>query len=113
MTTPTRRKFLQSAAAGSALTAFPAVIQRALAAPAKVVTGTLKDVQHVVILTQENRSFDHYFGTMAGVRGFGDPFPLPVMDRPGTFAGKTVWVQPTEPTNATSNPSCLAVHFDE
>ena len=105
MTTPSRRTFLQASAAASALTAFPAVIQRALAAPAKVVTGTIKDVQHVVILTQENRSFDHYFGTLAGVRGFGDPFPIPVMDRPGTIVGKSVWVQPTEPTNATSNPA--------
>ena len=25
-----------------------------------------------MVLTQENRSFDHYFGTMPGVRGFGD-----------------------------------------
>lgn len=34
--------------------------------------GSLDDVKHVVILMQENRSFDHYYGTMAGVRGFGD-----------------------------------------
>ncbi|WP_164084187.1 alkaline phosphatase family protein, partial [Stenotrophomonas maltophilia] len=34
--------------------------------------GTLADVEHVVILMQENRSFDHYFGTLKGVRGFGD-----------------------------------------
>jgi phospholipase C len=34
--------------------------------------GRLDDVQHVVILMQENRSFDHYFGTMRGVRGLGD-----------------------------------------
>jgi Phosphoesterase family len=27
----------------------------------------------VVILMQENRSFDHYFGTLSGVRGFSDP----------------------------------------
>jgi len=105
MTQASRRTFLQSMAATTALTAFPAVIQRALAAQAKVVTGTLKDVQHVVILTQENRSFDHYFGTMSGVRGFGDPFPIPVMDRPGLIQGRSVWVQPTEPTNATSNPA--------
>jgi phospholipase C len=26
----------------------------------------------VVILMQENQSFDHYFGTLSGVRGFGD-----------------------------------------
>ncbi|MBP2707007.1 phospholipase C, phosphocholine-specific [Microbispora sp. RL4-1S] len=30
------------------------------------------DVKHVVILMQENRSFDHYFGALRGVRGFGD-----------------------------------------
>src|ERR1700734_4490571 len=35
-------------------------------------TGTLADVKHVVFLMQENRSFDHYFGTMAGVAGFDD-----------------------------------------
>ena len=35
-------------------------------------SGSLRDVRHVVILMQENRSFDHYFGTMPGVRGFGD-----------------------------------------
>jgi len=35
-------------------------------------TGTIADVKHVVILMQENRSFDHYFGTLSGVRGFGD-----------------------------------------
>ncbi len=40
-------------------------------------TGTINDVGHIVILMQENRSFDHYFGTMKGVRGFGDPFPIP------------------------------------
>src|SRR5580693_4706478 len=35
-------------------------------------SGTIADVKHVVILMQENRSFDHYFGTLRGVRGFGD-----------------------------------------
>jgi phospholipase C len=36
-------------------------------------TSSLRDIKHVVLLMQENRSFDHYFGTLAGVRGFGDP----------------------------------------
>jgi phospholipase C len=40
-------------------------------------SGTISDVGHIVVLMQENRSFDHYFGTMKGVRGFGDPFPIP------------------------------------
>ena len=33
---------------------------------------TLSDIRHIVILMQENRSFDHYFGTLSGVRGFSD-----------------------------------------
>ncbi|KAF8576244.1 non-hemolytic phospholipase C precursor [Ramaria rubella] len=36
-------------------------------------TGTIQDVEHVVLFMQENRAFDHYFGTMRGVRGFADP----------------------------------------
>ena len=32
----------------------------------------ITDIEHVVILTQENRSFDHYFGSYRGVRGFSD-----------------------------------------
>jgi phospholipase C len=42
------------------------------AAAASPKTGSLKDIDHVVIFIQENRSFDHYFGTLSGVRGFGD-----------------------------------------
>ena len=36
--------------------------------PCSKVTG----IEHVVILIQENRSFDHYFGSYRGVRGFSD-----------------------------------------
>ncbi len=38
--------------------------------------ASLSDVKHIVILMQENRSFDHYFGTLSGVRGFSDPIGL-------------------------------------
>jgi phospholipase C len=49
-----------------------ASIDRALAlAPSTL--PTLSDIRHVVFLMQENRSFDHYFGTLSGVRGFSDP----------------------------------------
>ncbi|MGO4611418.1 alkaline phosphatase family protein, partial [Variovorax sp. 2RAF20] len=41
-------------------------------------TRSIRDVEHVVILMQENRSFDNYFGTLKGVRGFGDRFPIPL-----------------------------------
>ncbi|MBO0806152.1 MAG: phospholipase C [Nocardiopsaceae bacterium] len=51
-----------------------AVLDRAYSAdPAG--TGSLGDIEHVVLLMQENRSFDHYFGTMSGVRGFDDASP--------------------------------------
>ena len=46
-------------------------------APAKP-TGTIADVRHVVIFTQENRSFDHYFGVLHGVHGFSDHVHLDV-----------------------------------
>ena len=38
--------------------------------------GSVADIEHVIVLMQENRSFDHYFGTLSGVRGFGDPSGL-------------------------------------
>jgi len=88
-----RRSFLRGAAgataAGLALNLFPPAIQKALAIPAARVSGTIHDVKHVVILMQENRSFDHYFGAMRGVRGFGDRFPIPLP------SGKPVWRQTT------------------
>ena len=86
-----RRDFLKLGAAGAALTQamFNAALARAVAAPAHRRTGSLKDVEHIVILMQENRSFDHYFGTMAGLRGFADPHPAPLP------SGDPVWRQPT------------------
>ncbi|MES2016054.1 MAG: phospholipase C, phosphocholine-specific [Pseudomonadota bacterium] len=86
----TRRNFLRAGAAAAAASAIPASIARALSiAPARV-TGTIADVEHVVILMQENRSFDHYFGTLSGVRGFGDPRPVTLRN------GKPVWYQPSD-----------------
>jgi len=86
-----RRDFLRWSARGAtaalAATAIPASIRRARAIPAARVAGTIEDVQHIVILMQENRSFDHYFGTLRGVRGFGDRHPVPLA------SGKPVWYQ--------------------
>ncbi|CAG2129467.1 Non-hemolytic phospholipase C [Cupriavidus campinensis] len=86
-----RRKFLQAsmgtAFSAAALAAFPPSIRRALAIPANNATGTIADVEHVVILMQENRSFDHYFGTLSGVRGFGDRLTIPMPN------GRNVWQQ--------------------
>ena len=89
--TPIDRRFLAKGLGLSAL--FPS-IARALEIPAHTQTGTIKDVEHIVILTQENRSFDHYFGTLNGVQGFGDRFPIPVPDVKGR-KHHTVFVQPS------------------
>ncbi|MFH8685899.1 phosphocholine-specific phospholipase C [Streptomyces anulatus] len=86
---------LGAAAAGSFL---PPSLQAAIAAqPAHAGSGggDLGSIKHVVILMQENRSFDHYFGTLRGVRGFGDrnAIELPtggtVFEQPAA-AGSTV-----------------------
>ncbi|SFW25227.1 phosphocholine-specific phospholipase C [Luteibacter sp. UNCMF366Tsu5.1] len=92
MTSHDRRHFLKLSlgATGAALAAgvVPSSITKALSIPASRRTGTLADVEHVVILMQENRSFDHYFGSLGGVRGFGDT-------RTFTLAsGRSVWHQP-------------------
>ena len=68
-----RRKFLSASAVAAAGAAFlPETLRTAMAATAGM-SGSLRDIDHIVILMQENRSFDHYFGTMPGVRGFADP----------------------------------------
>src|SRR5437763_1686844 len=76
--TVTRRELIRSGvAAGAAVGLYGTAadtLSRALAAQPRC--GRLKDIDHVVILLQENRSFDHYFGTHAGVRGFADPSGL-------------------------------------
>lgn len=85
----TRRDFLRTMAATAATASLvPPSISRALQILPSHRTGSIRDVEHVVILMQENRSFDHYFGTMRGVRGFGDPRPALLPN------GKPVWHQP-------------------
>ncbi len=94
MTKGTRRWFLRTAAKGAALGAaagmLPASILKAMEIPANNRTGTIRDVEHIVIFMQENRAFDHYLGTLNGVRGFGDPRALRL---PG---GRSVWQQPSD-----------------
>ncbi|WP_037568919.1 phosphocholine-specific phospholipase C [Phaeacidiphilus oryzae] len=92
MTDVNRRRFLGMVGGGAAATAlsFTALsnsIARAASIPADRRTGGLDDIDHIVVLMQENRSFDHYFGSLRGVRGFGDPR---VTSRPD---GKPVWYQ--------------------
>src|SRR5258708_3663902 len=83
-----RRSFLQLLTSSAMAASFPASISRALEIPAHHRTGTIEDVEHIVIMMQENRSFDHYFGTLRGVRGFGDPRAVQL------HTGNPVWYQP-------------------
>ena len=90
----TRRRLLSSAAAGAggvlASSLLPPALARAAAEGPR--RGSLKDVQHVVVHMQENRSFDHYFGTLAGVRGFGDP-SVQIQHNSYPTNGKSVFYQ--------------------
>src|SRR5215470_3725146 len=95
-----RRTFLQVTGA-TALTALQANIDKALATSAKNRTGTIQDVEHIVILMQENRPFDHHFGALRGVRGFNDPrainINLPLQG--GGSALASVFLQPAGAAN--------------
>lgn len=89
----TRREFLKKAsllAGGTTLwNSLPASIQKAVAINPAPGT-TFEDAEHIVFLMQENRSFDHCFGTLQGVRGFNDPR---IITLPGN---DPVWLQSNE-----------------
>jgi phospholipase C len=113
----TRRRLLGSvarlAAISAAASALPPSVLRVLGQePPR--SFSWRDIKHVVMLMQENRSFDHYFGTMAGVRGFDDPAAMTLS------TGRSVFHQPdpqnprgyllpfhldTKKTNAQRHPS--------
>ncbi len=71
------------------LNTLPASVQRALAIDPKL-GSTYLDAEHIVILMQENRSFDHCYGTLQGVRGFNDPRAISKPDN------NSVWLQKNE-----------------
>ncbi|WP_186270150.1 phosphocholine-specific phospholipase C [Burkholderia gladioli] len=115
MVTQSRRDFLKFSAslagATAATTLLPESIRKALAIEPATVTGTIQDVQHIVVFMQENRSFDHYLGHLSGVRGYNDRFPVTLPN------GQPVWFQPRkeDPTKViapfrydTTNPAVNA-----
>jgi phospholipase C len=67
--------------------------------PTPAACSKLTDIEHIVILIQENRSFDHYFGSYRGVRGFSDP---------------SMAFQQADPSNTTNAPigTLLPFHLD-
>ncbi|GAA0605391.1 phospholipase C, phosphocholine-specific [Kribbella sandramycini] len=86
MTDISRRLVLGSAAGGAALSLLPPSLHTAMAQPVR--RGGLRAIEHVIVLMQENRSFDHYYGTLRGVRGYGDRQPLRLRN------GRSVFQQP-------------------
>src|ERR1700754_2624729 len=86
----TRRDFIKKAALLAGATSLagliPASIQKAMAinpAPG----STYLDAEHIVILMQENRSFDHTYGMLKGVRGYNDPRAIDLPNK------NKVWLQ--------------------
>jgi phospholipase C len=100
----TRRNFLKKAIllSGTAgmSASLPGAVQRAMVIDPDP-GSTYIDAEHVVILMQENRSFDHCFGSLRGVRGFNDPR---AMRQPG---GNLVWMQTNE-----KGETYVPFHFD-
>ncbi|HKI47244.1 MAG TPA: alkaline phosphatase family protein [Balneolales bacterium] len=90
-----RRSMLKSlgglTASAFASTLIPSNVRKVLANPPQR-RGSFRNIEHVVLLMQENRSFDHYFGTLSGVRGFDDPHAMKLEN------GRSVFYQP-DPKN--------------
>ena len=97
-----RREFLQLMGMTAMMSTLNTNIAKALDIPANNRTGTIRDVEHIVILMQENRPFDHHFGTLRGVRGFSDPravnINLPLQSGTGTTP-VPVFLQPAGAAN--------------
>ena len=86
----TRRDFIKKAALLSGAVGWKAFFPESIARAATIDPqpgSTYADAEHVVILMQENRSFDHCFGTLRGVRGFNDPRFIHLPN------GNPVWLQ--------------------
>src|ERR1700759_3911263 len=85
-----RRDFLKKAmllaGATGLANVMPASIQMAMAINAPE-GSTYMDAEHIVILMQENRSFDHTYGTLQGVRGYNDPRAIDLPNK------NKVWLQ--------------------
>jgi len=98
----TRRDLLKISAAAGAASFLPGCgpgMGGSSVDPGVAVCSKLTDIDHVVIFIQENRSFDHYFGSYRGVRGFSDA---------------SAAFRQADPANTTSSPSgaLLPFHLD-
>ncbi len=87
-----RRELLKAGAAAGAAEVFASVMPgcggHGILSPGSGSSSCAKitDIDHVVILIQENRSFDHYFGSYRGVHGFNDQSAAFQQPDPGNTA---------------------------
>jgi phospholipase C len=100
-----RREFLKKAAllsGGAGMSGFiPESVLKAMSINPEPNSSYL-DAEHVVILMQENRSFDHCYGKLQGVRGFNDPRAISLPNK------NKVWLQ-TDPKGDTYAPFHLNI----
>ncbi len=97
-----RREFMKMMGMTALTSSLSETIAKALTIPANNQTGTIQDVEHIVILMQENRPFDHHFGTLQGVRGFSDPRAININLPLASGSGSTpvpVFLQPAGAAN--------------
>src|ERR1700723_2630278 len=82
-------------------------VRSVISPPAVSGCSKLTDIEHVVILIQENRSFDHYFGSYRGLRGFSDKSPaFEQSDPANTGNPPTGILQPFHLDTSTTNAAC-------
>ncbi|MGV3763053.1 phosphocholine-specific phospholipase C [Parapedobacter sp.] len=89
----TRREFLKNAMLLTGGIAFSETLCASILKAAQIDpahNSTFADAEHIVFLMQENRSFDHMFGSLQGVRGFNDPRAIRLPN------GNRVWLQSDE-----------------
>lgn len=106
----TRRDFLRKAILLSGTAGLSSALPRSVLRAAAINPqpgSTYLDAEHIVILMQENRSFDHTFGTLKGVRGFNDPRAMTLPD------GNLVWLQSSKEGRAAGKEETFVpFHFD-
>jgi phospholipase C len=103
----TRRQLLAAAARmGLVSSALPGQVWRGLSA-ASSGCGRLQDIKNVVIFIQENRSFDHYFGSYRGVNGFKDNSPVFRQPDPANASDPPLgYLLPFHLNTQTTNAAC-------
>ncbi|KAL1406335.1 hypothetical protein Q8F55_008034 [Vanrija albida] len=89
-----------------------ALVAASAVAAAPDARGGLASLDHIILFMQENRAFDHYFGTMAGVRGFGDPNAVIAKDTNKTSFYSPINTTNTKPAPPANVPYLLPWHFN-